>query len=92
MKKLNSEEIINLLENLIGGVRACGETYTDEKIMNNLKTLIDIVNWGLEEVRFSSETMGRSESSMHKIGFYARGALMEWYEWLGFILGEVKDE
>lgn len=91
MTKLNSREITNLLENLIGGVRACGETYTDEKIKNNLKTLIDVVNWGLEEVRFSSETMGRDESSMHEVGFHARSALMEWYEWLGEVLDEVTE-
>lgn len=91
MTRLNSREIINLLENLIGGVIACGETYTDEKIMNHLKTLIDVVNWGLDEVKFSSETMGRCENSMHEIGFCARSALMEWYEWLGEILNEVTE-
>ena len=91
MTRLNSGEIINLLENLIGGVRACGETYTDQKIMNNLKTLIDVVDWGLDEVRFSSETMGRVEGSMHDIGFHARSALMEWHRRLGEILEEVEE-
>ena len=82
MEKLDSGEIIKLLENLIGRTEAVGDTLTDERIEDNLMTLIDVANWCIDGVAQSSETKNRTESSMRRIGERAFGALLEWKEWL----------
>lgn len=82
MEKLDSGEIIKLLENLIGATEAVGDTWADEKIEKNLKTLIDVANWCIYGVAQSSETKNRIEHSMRRIGERAFGALLDWKEWL----------
>ena len=81
-REFESKEIIKLLDKLIGCTEAVGETNEDEKIEQNLMTLIDVTNWCLDGIYQSSETMGRPEYSMNKIGFRAKGALLDYKEWL----------
>lgn len=82
MAKLDSSEIIKLLDNLIGPIIAVGESNADERVMGNLKTLIDVTNWCIDGIHQSSETMGRPEYSMHQVGFHARCTLDEYRQWL----------
>lgn len=86
--KMTATEIIRLLEILIGPTTAVGETNADERIHDNLRTLIDVANWGLERVYTSSFTCGRREDSMNKVGFDAKCALDEWRVWLEDVCGE----
>lgn len=86
--KMTATEIIRLLEILIGPTTAVGETNADERILANLRTLIDVADWCVDGVSQSSETMGRSEWSMHKVGFYAKCALDGWRTWLEDVCGE----
>lgn len=81
-EKLNSTEIINLLENLIGPIKAIGDSAIDAEIMKNLKTLIGVIDWCLDAVRQSACTRRRPEHSMRVIGETANAALNEWQEWL----------
>ncbi|MBQ7064146.1 MAG: hypothetical protein IJM90_04580 [Firmicutes bacterium] len=82
MTKLDSNEIIKLLDNLIGQTEAVGDSAQDEQIEKNLATLIDVTNWCLESVFQSSQTCGRAEGSMHRVGWRAKSALFEWEQWL----------
>lgn len=82
MKKLDSGEIIKLLENLIGGTEAVGDSWADVKIETNLMTLIDVANWCIDEVAQSSEAKKRTEYSMRRIGERAFEALIDWERWL----------
>lgn len=82
MERLDSGEIIKLLDNLIGGTEAVGDSWADEKIEKNLMTLIDVTNWCIDGVAQSSETKNRFELSMRRIGERAFGALLDWKEWL----------
>lgn len=82
MERLDSGEIIKLLENLIGATEAVGDSWADEKIEKNLMTLIDVTNWCIDGVAQSSETKNRTEWSMRRIGERAFGALLDWKEWL----------
>ena len=86
--KMTAKEITKLLGIVIGPTTAEGETYADERILANLRTLIDVANWCVEGVFQSSETMGRSEWSMHKVGWEAKRALDEWRMWLEDVCGE----
>ena len=81
-RDFESEEIIKLLDKLIGCTEAVGETNADKKIEQNLMTLIDVTNWCLDEIHQSSKTMGRPEYSMNKIGLRAKGALLDYKNWL----------
>ena len=87
---LTSQEIIKVLDHLIGITTAVGDSWVDEKIMLNLKTLIDVTNWCIDGVHQSSETMCRPESSMHNIGWTANCALDEWRVWLNELFEEGK--
>ena len=87
-RKLNSAEIIKLLDILIGQTEAVGETNADEVILENLKTLIDVTNWCIDGIHQSSGTVGRPEASMHKIGWTAQCALDDYRVWLTAVLKE----
>lgn len=82
MSKLNSNEIINLLDILIGRTEAVGDSAQDEEIEKNLMTLIDVTNWCLDGIMQSSETCGRVEYSMHRIGWRATCDLADYLKWL----------
>ena len=79
---MNEKEIIKLLEILIGGTEAIGDSAVDDTIENNLKTLIDVANWCMDGVSQSASTRHRPEYSMKKVGERAFSALCEWEEWL----------
>ena len=89
--RLDSTEIIKVLNNLIGRTEAVGETNTDEVRLRNLKTLIDVTNWCLDGILFASETCGRPEASMHEIGWTAKCALDDYARWLRQVLEEVEE-
>ncbi|MBQ1776638.1 MAG: hypothetical protein IIZ93_00630 [Acidaminococcaceae bacterium] len=80
--KLKGHEIVRLLDNLIGPVEAYGDSAADEKVLQNLKTLIDVANWCIDGVNQSSGTRHRQEHSMRKIGETAFSCLCEWREWI----------
>lgn len=80
--RLNSNEIIKLLDNLIGRTEAIGDTIVDAKSLENLKTLIEVTNWCLDRIMQSSETCSASEYSKHLVGLHARCAMDEYTKWL----------
>lgn len=82
MNKLSSEEITKLLDILIGSVEPIGETNYDEKVLENLKTLIDVTNWCLDGIAYARDYINRPEWSMNRVGFDAQCAMQEWAEWL----------
>lgn len=87
MSKLYSKEICNLIDELIGATVPVGETNADYKRLGNLMTLIDVTNWCLDGVREVAECNGY-EASVIKARETARGALMEWSDWLKDVLEE----
>jgi len=82
MAKLSSDEIIRVLEAMIGSTEATGETNADHVVMENLKTVIDVGDYCLDKVFLASTSCGRPEASMHEIGWTARCAMDEWKNWL----------
>lgn len=91
-EKMTAKEITKLLGIVIGPTTAVGETNADERILANLRMLIDVANWCVDGVFQSSETMGRSEWSMHKVGYEAKCVLGEWRMWLEDVCGEAEAE
>ena len=83
MARLKSNEIIKVLEVLIGEVEAVGESNADERRLENLKTLIDVTDWCLDGLELAMESgNGRFEASMQEISDTAKRALDEYYRWL----------
>ena len=82
MKRITSNEIINLLDHLIGQTTAVGDSAIDHIVEENLKTLIDVADWCLDGVVQSAETRHRFEGSMRDVGERAFAALDEWRNWL----------
>lgn len=80
--KLSSDEIINVIEALVGSCVPIGETNADKTVMENLKTVIDIGDYCLDKVFLASTTCGRPEVSMHEIGWTAKCVMDDWKNWL----------
>ena len=78
MEMMTSHEIIKLLDLLVGNVVADG----DELAEDRLKVLIDVTNWCLDGVSFSSETRHDLDKSIRDVGERAFSAMCEWREWL----------
>lgn len=82
MNKLTSNEIIKLLDVLVGSTEPIGETNYDENVAENLKVVIDICDWCFDGVLYARDYIGRPEASMHKVGFNAQCAMQDWQKWL----------
>ena len=91
MTKLNSNEIIKVLEILIGDTEAIGETNHDEKALENLKALIDVTNWCLDGI-YSNQQKKGYEYSVKKAKFTAQSCLQEYLEWLKDIFEEGEED
>lgn len=79
---LNSREIIKVVDCMIGSTTAVGDSAMDKIIDNNLRNLIDLVNWALDGIADSARTRHRSEESMRITGERAFSALYEWKNWI----------
>lgn len=86
MEKFSSQEIIKILNTLIGLTEPQGDTTIDEKVEENLKKLIDITNWCLDGLAFTSNYYDRPEHSVRRIGNQAYGALLDYYNWIKLII------
>ena len=89
--RFTSQEITKLLEKLIGGTTAIGDSAIDHDIEENLKTLIDVVNWCLDGVADSADTRHNYQGTMRDIGERAFSAMCEWQEWLKAQIDEVSE-
>lgn len=82
MEKLTSNEIIKLLDALVGSTEPIGETNYDLEVVDNLQKVVDICDWCLDRVVIARTYLGRPELSMHQIGYKAQCIMQEWEEWL----------
>lgn len=82
MRKMTSQEICNLLEIIVGETEPFADTWIDEVREENLKTLIDIGDWVLDELLRSAEHRKSSYASCRQNGERAYAVMLEWKEWL----------
>lgn len=82
MKKLSSNEICNLLENLVGLTEPQAESAIDDEVEQNIKTLIDIGDWVLDGLLFAAEHRKDPYYSSRTIGERAYAVMLEWKDWL----------
>ncbi len=79
---MKSNEIIKMLEVLVGETTATGKSEADWDIEYNLKVLIDIADWCLDGVYMSAVTRHDLEGGKRSVGERAFSAMCEWKDWL----------
>lgn len=84
--RMTSDEILKLLNLLIGNTEP-SETYWLER-EQNLKKLIDVVNWSLDGVLFCRDACKcNGGEHAHEMKMRAEQAMDEWRVWLTENLG-----
>ena len=79
---MNSEILLEIIMKLNGQVNSVGESNSDEKRFENLKTLTDLHDKITREIYEASLTADRYEASMKKIGKYAKEYLQSLEDWI----------
>ena len=82
MRTFTSDEIIKLTSALVGSVHPVADSSIDRDIMDNVKTMIDVVNWALGEMSESAGNRHSYYGSQRDVGERAYSALLEWKVWL----------
>ena len=81
-RRFESSEIIKMVDFMVGDVRPAADSAIDREVKENLKTMIDVVNWCLTEMYESASNRKSPYGSAMDIGELAYSALLEWEEWL----------
>ena len=68
MSNLSSDQIINLVNALIGEIEPVGESHTDRDRKDNIHKLIDVLDTFLDDIRSVIPYKDRTEASMKEIG------------------------
>lgn len=79
---MTSDEIIRIIDRLIGPTKPCGAIELDEKRLHNLKNLIDITNWCLDGLLQSAEYKYSCADLVSKNGALAFATMFEYKTWL----------
>ena len=87
---MKTETVIEVVEKLIGDVKAVGETNHDEDAFINLGLMKGVCDALLMDIYESSKTKNRHEYSMQKVGSSAYRYLENLRDWLDDILGETE--
>lgn len=80
--KLTSEEIIKVIDNLVGPTEPYGDSAIDLSRKENLKTLVDITDWCLDKL-YVAATYSESNYNSQKVnGLMAKGVLEDINKWI----------
>lgn len=90
MSTFQSDEITKMVNLMIGRTDPAGDSAIDHEREENLKKLIDLVNWCLDGVYDSARHRKSFEGSVRDIGERAYSSLLEWKQWLSDIEEELK--
>lgn len=77
-----SEQIADIVMELIGEIEPVGDSAIDDKRFNNLLAVENVMDILFDEIRWASENRNRYEYSMQKIGKNASDYLLAKYNWL----------
>lgn len=81
MSKLDAEQIVNVVDALVGDITAHGETHTDTQNRDNQKVLTEVIDILVWMVVKNTNYVNRREYSMWLIGNDAK-------EFLGYLVDE----
>lgn len=81
-RKWNYDEIIKILNALIGMTEPTADSAIDEDVAENLRVLLGVVNWCLDGVYCSARYRKSEYGSASAIGEWAYAAMLEWRDWI----------
>ena len=81
VKKFDSSEICNLLENLIGETEPVADSAADRKIEQNVMTVIDVLDWCLDGLYMAAKHRHSEYDSERSVGERAYAVLDEIETW-----------
>ena len=81
-ERFTEREITKIMDTLIGATTAVGDSAIDREIEENLKTLIDVINWCMDGLADSASTRHNYQGSMRDVGERAFSAMCEYRDWL----------
>lgn len=81
-RTFTSDEIIKLTSAMVGSVYPVADAAIDPYIKDNVKTIVDVVNWALGELAESASNRHSPYGSQRDVGELAYSALLEWEGWL----------
>lgn len=87
---MNSSIIIQVLDKLIGPTNPVGDSAVDDVRLNNLRSLIDVINWGLDGLFDSAKDRHKLEYSIRGNAETAYSAIEEIKTWCEEVLEENK--
>lgn len=82
---MNSDEIIKVIDKLVGGIKPQGETNIDNERFENLKTLTEVLEHYHRELYDVSYYKKRQEYSIKRAGEFADTFITESVEWFEMI-------
>ena len=88
-RTFDTNEITKLLSVMIGGTEPYADSAIDEGIENNVKTLIDVINWCFDGMYYAARHRKSEYQSAREIGERAYAALLEWKNWLAGVEEEL---
>lgn len=81
-REFDTREITKLLNLLVGDTEPVADSALDHQIEDNVKVLIDVVNWCLDGLYDTARHRKSDYGSQRDVGERAYAALLEWEEWL----------
>lgn len=82
MLKLDSAEICNVLEILVGETEPIADSAVDADREENLKKLIDVGGWVLDALYYTAKHRKSQYHSSNQVGERAYAAMLEWKDWI----------
>ena len=91
-EELTADEIIRVVDRLIGGVEPTGDANVDEQIQKNLEKTIDLIWYLIDGVHRSATYINSYEYSVRMVAQTATGALHELMDWIRSMIetGEIR--
>lgn len=83
MERMNSKEIIKVIDNLIGNTEPVADSILDEAAAHNLTTLIDVTDWMISQMMQTAAHSRSPYASQRKVGLLAYDALVDFSDTLG---------
>ena len=82
MRKWSTEEVIKMIDSMVGSTEPVADSALDKDIEDNLMVLIDVVNWSLGVICDAARHRKSAYESQRRVGERAYSAMLEWGDWL----------
>lgn len=91
-EEMTADEIIRVVDRLIGGVEPTGDANVDKQIQKDLEKTIDLIWYLIDGVRRSATYINSYEYSVRMVAQTATGALHELMDWIRSMIetGEIR--